>query len=547
MFRELAGARVCEEITQLIYSAPHDTLVYPADNRLMSITQGAVRLNGTYIGVPATLANLQALRRYEFPIVAPMEKDGYDYPIRAPWSPLPHQRVTSNFLVLHTRCFCFNDMGTMKTLSALWAADYLMRQAEAKGETFRALVVAPLSTLQSVWGDAIWRHFIGRRRAVILHGSAVKRQKLLKESADFYIVNHDGLGVGVSSNRKQAQEGLAADLDARRDIRLAIVDEAAVYRDATTKRHMVARRLIGARDYLWFMTGTPTPNGPLDAYGLAKLVNNANGESFRSYQERTMLRVGPFKLVPKITAVRAATELLQPAIRYAIETCVDLPPCTVQKRDAELSPPQHAAYKRLQRDCVLAMQSGKLVHAVNEAALRMKLIQIACGAIYDTDHETHVIDAGPRLQILKEVIAECREKIIIFAPLTSVVDMLYQTLCKEYECAVIKGAVEQNDRAKIFRDFQYQKAPRIIVADPGTVAHGLTLTAASAVIWYAPTDKTELYLQANKRIDRPGQTKSTNIIQIAATPVEREIYKRLENNQNMMGIILKMVEEGKLK
>jgi SNF2 family DNA or RNA helicase len=72
----------------------------------------------------------------------------------------------------------------------------------------------------------------------------------------------------------------------------------------------------------------------------------------------------------------------------------------------------------------------------------------------------------------------------------------------------------------------------------------LTLTAASTVIWYGTTDKTEIYLQANKRIDRPGQTKNTTIIQLASTDVEREIYRRLERNESLQGVILKLVRSG---
>jgi len=76
------------------------------------------------------------------------------------------------------------------------------------------------------------------------------------------------------------------------------------------------------------------------------------------------------------------------------------------------------------------------------------------------------------------------------------------------------------------------------------MAHGLTLTAASCIIWFAPTDRTELYLQANKRIDRPGQTKTNIVIQLAATKIEREIFRRLEANESMQGLVLQLAKEG---
>lgn len=530
----------------VLYSPAHQAVLYETDAPLpiLAVVEGGRRINGSMVAVPASLGNLQALRAINQPVIPVMEKDGYDWPIRSPWKPLAHQKVTANFLVLHKRCFCLNDMGTMKTLSALWAADYLMEMERRNGRVLRALVSAPLSILRSVWTDALFSNFMSRRTFSVLHGSAEKRLKLLREPADFYIINHDGLGVGVSSDRRTPFEGLARELALREDIRLAIVDEASVYRDATTKRHRVARKLIGEKEYLWLMTGTPTPNGPLDAYGLARLVNGAHGESFHAYKNRVMMPAGPFKWLPRVGSADAAHELMQPSMRYAIEDCVDLPPCTVQKRDAEMSEAQDKAYKSLKREAVLAMKEGALVQAVNQAALRIKLIQIACGAVYDGDHESHELDAAPRIAVLEEVIEQCAEKVIVFAPLTNVLNMLYKALKGKFDCAIVNGAVSQDERTKIFRGFQSETSgPRVILADPATMAHGLTLTAASCVVWYAPTDKTELYIQANKRIDRPGQTKNTTIVQIAATSVEREIYLRLENNQSMQGVILKLAEE----
>jgi hypothetical protein len=98
-------------------------------------------------------------------------------------------------------------------------------------------------------------------------------------------------------------------------------------------------------------------------------------------------------------------------------------------------------------------------------------------------------------------------------------------------------------RDEIFKRFQTEKDPQIIIADPGTMAHGLDLFAASVVVWYGATDRAELYFQGNKRIDRPGQQVPTTIVQLAATPVEREIYRRITSYQSMQGLMLDMVKD----
>lgn len=509
------------------FDAQRNLVVYdtPRAEEIASSVPNAVRLHNGYVACPASLYNLQLLRYLGFETIQPMDI-AYDWPGR--YTPFTAQRVTANFLAVHPRAFVLNDMGTGKTLAALWGADFVMQHNHG----VRCLVVAPLSTLERVWADAIFQNFLGRRKCVVLHGSAAKRRELLATEADFYIVNYDGVEV------------LAKELDARSDIRMCIIDEASAYRNRTTERHRVARKLMAVKDYLWLMTGTPTPNGPTDAYGMAKLVNNAFGEGWQSYHDRVMMKVSMYKWVPKAGAHAEAHKLLQPAVRFAISDCIDLPPCTVQARDVELSPEQAKAYKEMKRDLVLVAARGSIT-AVNEAALRLKLLQIACGAVYGPDREIHHIDAAPRLKALREIMEQCNEKIIIFAPFTSVVHMIHRELKKDYSIEVINGEVPAKQRNEIFSAFMEKAYPRVLVADPGTMSHGLTLTAASAIIWYAPTDRTEIYLQANKRIDRPGQVHATTIVQLAATPVEREIYRRLENNEQMQGLIL-LLAKGKI-
>jgi len=526
----------------MFYSPEQNVIVYDTPDALAiaRACPDARRLHNGYVAAPAHLPNLQALTKAGMPTIAPLDLH-YDWP--GLFKPFHAQRLTANFLALNPRAFVLSDMGTGKTLAALWAADYIM--AQHPPGSCRALIVSPLSTLRRVWSDEIFQHFMGRRRCVVLHGTAQQREKQLAHDADFYIINHDGVGVGATTTRykSMALRGFAAALEKRSDIKMVIIDEASAYRDPGTGRHKVARHLIAGKDYLWLMTGTPTPNGPLDAYGMAKLVNNAYGESLTSYKQRVMQQITQFKWVPRPGAMDEAKKLLSPSVRFSIEDCVDLPPCVTMRMEAELSSEQKQHYKKMKDDLALTLKSGAQITAANEGVLRSKLVQISCGAIYDAHHETHLIDAKPRMDVLREALSECNEKAIIFAPLTSVLHLLYKELSKDHACAIVNGAVSQKDRSEIFRAFTQDANPRILIADPQTMAHGLTLTAATTVVWYGPTDKTELYLQANKRIHRPGQSKTTRVIQIASTAVEREIYKRLENNESLQGVVLKLAEE----
>lgn len=531
----------------MLYSPISKTLLYKTDAplKILSVTSGSKRI-GEYVAVPATLQNCQELRRQNLEVVPVLDVYNYDYPIQRGRSPQWQQLVTANFLVLHPRSFCLNDMGTMKTLSALWAADFLMMEAATRGEQFRALIVSPLSTLEDVWWDHIHKNMLGRRKCIILHGSARDRQRKLEKDVDFYIINPDGLKVGFPSRgSRKPIEGLAKDLSLRTDIKLIIFDEASVYRNANTPRHKAGREVSKTRPYVWAMTGTPTPKGPENAYGLKKLKDPDYPESFTNYKSRVMLQVSQFKWVPKWDAAEQAAKLLQPSIRIPIEACWQGPGSTKQQRSCLLSPEQDNAFKLLKRDAIIQMHNGAFVSAVNEAVLRMKLLQVVSGVVYDEHHKYHNLNPTPRVELVREIIDNCAQKIIIAAPLTGVLEYLYSEL-SEYERAIINGAVSLNDRREILLRFS-DKANllRVLIVDPSTTAHGLnSLTTASVVVWYTPTDNAEHYQQLIKRIDRPGQTVHTTIVQIAATPIEKEIYTRLDNAQSMQGVVLQLAREG---
>ncbi|HEX8838189.1 MAG TPA: DEAD/DEAH box helicase [Candidatus Acidoferrum sp.] len=525
----------------LSFDAARNLLIYETAQQgaILGHIPQARAVGNHHVAVPRNLWNIQVLRQLGLPVVGLIDAN-YPWP-RAPGiTPLEHQRVMANFLVSHPHCFNLSDMGTMKTLSTLWACDWLMRQHK-EGEC-RALIVAPLSILDRVWGRTIFENFLGKRSFRIIHGSPAKRERELAAPADFYVINFDGLGVGSSTAKGRLQlGGLSAALQSRSDIRIVVIDEASAYRDSRTRRHKLAKLLFKQREYLWLLTGTPTPNGPFDAFGLAKLVNDANGESFHSFYHRTMTRLSMWKWVPRQNAHLEVRKLLQPAIRYDIKDVWDGPPLTTQQRHVDLTKEQVAHMRKLKSQMQTELSSGVKITPVNEAAMRMKFIQISLGAVYDSTHASHGIDASPRVKALHEVIEQTDGKVLILAPLTNVVKMLYREL-EEYPREVVNGETSPKERTRIFNAFQSDESPRLLIADPGVLAHGLDLWRAKIVCWYGPTDKVEQYLQANKRAHRPGQRYPVTVVQLTSTATEREIFRRIANQENLQGVLLNMVK-----
>jgi len=59
--------------------------------------------------------------------------------------------------------------------------------------------------------------------------------------------------------------------------------------------------------------------------------------------------------------------------------------------------------------------------------------------------------------------------------------------------------------------------------------HGITLTRADQVVWWGPVSSTEIYLQANSRAHRAGQTNKVTVTHLQGSPVERRMYTMLQN------------------
>lgn len=531
---------------QWFFDKKLNILVYPATNPfLLQALPEAKTVGRDHIGVPFTLPNAQVLRHYNYPVPPVMTDETYDWPIGPGKKPLETQRLMANFSVLHPRMFNLSDPGTMKTLSSLWAADFLMRMHPPGA--FRCLIVSTLSTLETTWAKEIFTNFMGRRTCEILHGSAKKRLKLLQSNVDFFVCNHDGIGVGAHTRKRFELDGFSKALAEREDIKIVIADEASAYKDATTKRHRIARLAIAKRPYLWPLTGSPTPTAPTDAYGIAKLVNNAFGKSFTTFQSETMLKVSMYRWVPQKDGYDKAARLLSPAIRIPIDAVWDGPRLTTEQREVPLTPQQLKLMKDLKNDLQVTVKQGQPITAVHEASARQKFLQISLGAVYDENHKVHLVDAAPRYAEAEQVISETTRKIVIFCSLTSVVEALYKRLHKQFEAEIINGNVSQKERAKIIRAFAEPEGLRIVVCDPQATAHGINeFVAADTALWFSTTEKAELYDQGNKRIRRPGQKHPTRAIQLVSNPLEKEIFKRLENNLGLQGSLLSLIQSGQI-
>lgn len=459
-------------------------------------------------------------------VPSPIER-AYDWPGR--YVPMAHQKVTAGFTTLHRRGFIFNDPGTAKTISVLWAMDYLMKI----GEVRRCLVVCPLSIMQSGWMGDINNSVIHRSAIVAHHEKASRRIEMIQGSYEIVIINYDGLNL------------VADEINANGKFDMIIVDEANCYGLPSTKRWKSLAKIIRPDTFLWMMTGTPAAQSPINAYGMAKLVNPSAVPAYiTAWRDKVMLKISTFKWVPKPTAKDTVFSVLQPAIRFTKAQCLDLPPVLKTTREVPMTP-QQLKYYKLIKDQMLATVAGETISAVNKAAVVNKLLQISSGAVYTEDKEIVEFDATPRMNVLLEILEETTRKVIIFALYRSSIDIILQFLIKNgHATETIHGDVSATRRGDIINRFQNAQDPRVLVMQPQATAHGITLTAADTVVFFGPLMSVEQYTQCIARADRQGQNSDkVTVVHIQSSPIEKKMFLAMDGRVSEHALLTQMFDE----
>lgn len=455
--------------------------------------------------------------------------EDYLWPMKNPnHKPFKHQKESTIFFLNNKRAYNFSDLGTGKTLSALWACDLLFCNQKIK----KVLIISPLSTLQSVWGREIFDNF-PHRRYTIAHGTKDKRISCIKSNSDFVIINHDGVVI-------------VEDEIIREKFDIIIIDELTAFKKHTNNRTKSMIRISKSARAVWGMTGEPTPNGPTEAFGQAKVVNSENPfvpKYYTAFRQMVEYQVGPFTWVPTKDASKIVHQMLQPAIRFERDKCIDIPPCQYQDLIVEFTDEQKIAYAKMKEELILEYNNG-MITASNAAVKFSKLLQIASGSVKDDSGQVYHLDNSNRMDQLWQIFEETHKtKLVVFcafrASIASVVKYFQE---KHVKVGQIHGDVDHKIRAKLIDEFQNSDL-QVLVIQPQSSAHGITLTAANVIVWYSLVPSGETYRQANGRITRAGQTRKQLILHLIGCKAEQRILSILNNKAEMSNEILTLFND----
>lgn len=491
--------------------------------------------NGTpdnsYILLPHDLRNTLLARHMGFDIPSPFVY--YDFGNSAPFDV---QKRSCELMVESARSYNLNDKGTGKTATALWAWDFLNHA----GHVNKMLVVAPRSTLYFTWAAEVMERLPGRRVSILYgrkRATKADRLKALAVDADIYVINHDGFRV------------VRDELEARRDIDVLCLDEIAVYRNNSdrSKGMRTFANMPGRFKYVWGMTGSPMPQEPTDVWGQAKIVTpNTVPTRRNACRSMLMVQISQYIWKPRPNAIETAFGMLQPSVRYALDEVTELPELITRDVNVETTEQQKEIYEKVRKELV-AMVADGTIKALNQGAALGKLLQIAGGWVYHTrdDHERGFtrLDASLRVAALIDEITSSAHKVLVFVPYRHAIEGLsgiFSRLDVGFDHCVVHGGTHNRD--ELFNAFQNTPEFKVMLVHPGTIHHGITLTAADTAIWYLPILSFDVYDQANARFRRIGQKHKQHLLHFVSTPVERKCYRLLKAKDTLQDKLLDLLE-----
>ena len=439
------------------------------------------------------------------------------------YKPFEHQQVTTDFIKANNRCLITSDPGTGKTRSVLDAIN---------DHESRILVLAPLSILESSWGDDIEKFTPDLTYAVAY---AKNREQAFKSDAQVVITNHD------------AVKWIAKHRELLMDFNTLVIDEFTAFKNKDSQRSKAALKIADHFDNRIAMSGTPNSNTICDIWHPTLIVDDGERLGRRFYSFRSNVCTSRFNgFANEWCDKPEAQEIVGAAlsdinIRYELADCIDMPEQSVNTMLVTLPPKIMQQYHMLSEDNVL-YTGTKTINAIHAGAKVKKLLQLCTGAIYDEHGNAEGIHSE-RYDLVMQLVSQRSHSLVAFnwrherERMAELADKL------NISHATIDGSVPANKRKEIVDRLQAGQL-QVVFCHPQSAGHGLTMTKAKTVIWASPTYNAEHYQQFNRRIYRAGQKDKTEVIQIAARDTwEPDVYQKLEGKLGKMDELLMILKD----
>jgi len=440
----------------------------------------------------------------------------------------------------------FMEMGTGKSKVLLDNVAMLYDKGKING----VLIVAPKGVYKNWYSSEIPTHLPDHieKVSVLWQANITKQQQqnldtLFKTGTDLHILC---MNVEALSSKKGVD--FAAKFINSHDTMMAI-DESTTIKNPEAKRTKNIVALGRHAKYKRILTGSPVTKSPLDLYKQCEfldpwLLDHASYYSFRTryaIMKRANFSGRSVQIVVGYHNLGELSEKLKNfSYRVLKDDCLDLPKKTFMKRIIQLTPDQYKVYTQMKKEA-LAILNGKMITTANALTQLMRLQQITCGHFKSDDGVIQELKSN-RLDELMNVLSEIEGKVVIWAHWQSDVRQIIKAIVEEFgqdSFVDYYGLTPSDERQQNIKRFQDDEKCRFFIGTPQTGGYGITLTAASNMVYYSNGYDLEKRQQSEARIDRIGQTKPMTYIDIMCEDtVDERIVKALRKKVNIASQVM---------
>lgn len=467
------------------------------------------------------------------------------------FTPRDYQGAIIDHITALPRVNVWAGMGTGKTVSTLTAVDFLLN---VMGERGPVLVLAPLRVAASTWPAEAkkWEHLAGLKVVACVGDRLQREQILLDKSAHVVTMNYENL------------PWLRLHLEERGEpwpFPIVVADESTRLKSFRVRQGGERARALGQIvhkhvDRFINLTGTPAPNGLGDLWGQAWFLDAGHrlGRSFSAFDSRWFAtkKRHPNDQYGEKFAMPHAQEQIEQALRdititVRAEDFLDLPPLIENVIEVDIPASARRHYKELERDLFTQLAAGEEVEVFNAAALSMKCLQCANGAMYldkekyGPDKWIEVHDA--KLDALGSIIEEAAGAPVLVA-------YHFKSDLARLQRAFPKGRTLDADPGTI-RDWNAGQIP-LLFAHPASAGHGLNLQdGGNIIVFFGLWWNLEEHEQIIERIGptrqaQAGHNRPVYVHRIVAKgTVDELVVARLKTKASVQDILLSaMIRKG---
>ena len=320
---------------------------------------------------------------------------------------------------------------------------------------------------------------------------------------------------------------------------LIIADEGHKIKTHNISASKAMHRLGARAGYRLLLTGTPVTNKAIDLFSQYKFLDpSVFGNSFYTFRNRYFDMTGYGNYTP-ILKGNMEGELIQRmhtiAYRATKAECLDLPETTDIFRRVELEPQALRLYRQLVRDSYAELERGE-VTITNVLTKLLRLSQLTGGFLGSDESESAEQVSSAKLDVLEDLIDSTLEenrKLVIIARFVPELRAICRLLEKKsIRYSLIMGGVTNRDEQ--VTQFQNDPSVPVFVGQIATAGLGITLTAASTMVFYSLDYSMSNFEQTKARIHRAGQRMPcTYIYLLAAGTVDEKVLAALKDKASL--------------